>query len=128
MPLAEDQEMVEAVFADGAPNRSEIAFALGARTGVLITRIPSERTISSKEPAAVVTRAGGECRCPPHSLGLKTVAGALRPNSADQSTQTLERPLRPRAPTAQTPPRVGSRAVASCGNWLARPEGDAVSG
>jgi hypothetical protein len=56
MASAEDQEMVEAVGAYGLTHRSANAFAFGARTGVLITRTPSERKISSKPPPNFVSR------------------------------------------------------------------------
>jgi hypothetical protein len=48
LAAAKDQQPVEALAAQASTQRSACARARGARTGALITRIPSERKTSSK--------------------------------------------------------------------------------
>ncbi len=50
MAAVEDQQPVRALGANGRTNRSAIAFARGAATGVLTIRMPTLRKTSSKEP------------------------------------------------------------------------------
>jgi hypothetical protein len=51
-----DQDPVEALAACGADPRSMKAFARGARTGVRIVRMPSERNTSSNEAVNLLSR------------------------------------------------------------------------
>jgi len=57
--------------------RSAKAFAFGARIGVLITRTPSVRNTSSKEPENFESRSRSTNRTPRSPLPHREVAGLL---------------------------------------------------
>ena len=57
MAAVEDQKPVEAFGANGADERSVIALAFGARTGVCTMRIPSLRKTTSKGPLYLLSPA-----------------------------------------------------------------------
>jgi hypothetical protein len=72
MPATEHEDVIEHSFRTVRTQRSATAFAFGARTGVLITRTPSDRTTWSNGPENLASRSwiSGRGRCPPSSRSI----------------------------------------------------------
>jgi hypothetical protein len=56
VPRSGDQQMIEAFAAQGADQRSAMAFALGARTWVRTMRISAPANTASKSPVNLLSR------------------------------------------------------------------------